>query len=113
MPAREFLLVAQIDCRDVLKDGPIAGITEERGHLFPRPASPEEAGDALEVGATPPTNPDETTTDQPQEPDDGGDIVGCVASTQAAVREAVRRATIENLDEMLGDGGARLVFVRP
>jgi hypothetical protein len=112
MPAREFLLVAQIDCRDVLKDGPIAGITEERGHLFPRPVSPE-AVEALKVGETPPTNPEETTIPERQESDDGGDIVGCVASTQAAVREAVRRATIENLSDILGDGQARLVFVRP
>jgi hypothetical protein len=45
--------------------------------------------------------------------DDGSEqreVSGCVASTQAAVREAARRALIENLDEMLE---RRYLYVRP
>mgnify|MGYP001264996479 CR=1 FL=1 len=41
-----------------------------------------------------------------------GDPTDCVAETQAAVREAVRRDLIENLHNMLG-GEGRLMRVRP
>jgi hypothetical protein len=45
---------------------------------------------------------------------DTGTITSCIASEQAAVREAARRATIENLSELLGEQpSGRFLFVRP
>jgi hypothetical protein len=80
MPATSALVIGSIGCADILRDGPIAGVSEQyAGHV-----------------------------------DDSGqerrDLTGCVASTQAAVREAARRSVIENLDEMQE---RRFTFVRP
>ncbi|MGD9981099.1 MAG: hypothetical protein AB7H66_01700 [Hyphomonadaceae bacterium] len=80
MPATEMRLIASIGCASILRDGPIEGVTPRY----------------------------ETRTDA-----DGAehqDLTGCVASSQAAVREAVRRALIENVDEL---SARRFVRVRP
>jgi hypothetical protein len=79
MPATEMHLIAFVDCGSVLRDGPIEGIMT---HYEPR------------------------TDDQGVERQE---LRGCIASTQAAVREAVRRAVIENLNELTD---RRFVFVR-
>lgn len=71
MPAEEMFIVAAIGCSDVLRDGPIEGVSE-----------------AL---------------------NEQGERIGCIASTQAAVREATRRAVVENLNYL---DDARLVLVR-
>ncbi len=71
LPATEIYVVA-LDCGDVLRDGPIAGVREVR--------------------------------------DEEGKIVSCIAASQAAVREAARRAVIENLGQV---DETRLLFVRP
>ncbi len=71
LPATEIYVVA-LDCGDVLRDGPIAGVREVR--------------------------------------DETGKIVSCIAASQAAVREAARRAIIENLGQV---DETRLMFVRP
>lgn len=44
--------------------------------------------------------------------DERGELVRCIASSQAAVREAARRYVIENLNDMFQDE-SRFVFVRP
>lgn len=70
LPAEEMFVVASIGCADVLRDGPIDGVSEML--------------------------------------DAEGERVGCVAATQAAVREAARRALIENLNYL---EEAKLVLV--
>lgn len=79
MPATEMRLAAMIGCDAILRDGPIAGIE-------PRYETRID---------------DEGVSHQ--------DLKGCTASTQAAVREAARRAVIENLNELTQ---RRYVFVR-
>jgi len=79
MPTSEMRAIVSIGCASILRDGPIEGIT-------PRYETRTDA-DAVEHQ----------------------DLTGCVASTQAAVREAVRRAVIENLDEL---SERRFVLVR-
>ncbi len=77
LPAEEFYVVGQIGCSEILRDGPIEGVTETH---------------------------DEAT----------GNLTGCVAADQAAVREAARRSVIEQLSELLSaDSAIRLLFVRP
>jgi hypothetical protein len=73
MPAEQMLLGVPIGCADILRDGPIEGIT-------PRYT----------------TRIDEQSGEEHQELDD------CVASSQSAVREAARRAVVENLAELTG-----------
>jgi hypothetical protein len=80
MPATSALLVPGVFCSSILRQGPIEGI--EQRYV---------------------TRIDDSGVER-QEPQ------GCVAATQAAVREAARRAVIENLDEMMQ---RRLVYVRP
>jgi hypothetical protein len=80
MPAQSTLVVASIGCIDILRQGPIEGVREQY-----RTRIEDDGSEHREVS-------------------------GCVASTQAAVREAARRAVIENLDEMLE---RRYVYVRP
>ena len=72
LPAHEIFMLANIDCAQILRDGPIAGLTETHN----------------EQGA----------------------LTGCVAASQAVVREAARRALIQGLGEI---DQQRLVFVRP
>lgn len=91
-PAASALIVPSIGCADILRDGPIEGVTPEYS-TTERPVVEPGASAAIESGEQrPPT------------------LSGCIATTQAAVREAARRAVIENLDEMLG---RRFVYVRP
>lgn len=71
-PARELFLIAEIDCGNILREGPIEGVEERH--------------------------------------DAGGALTGCVAANQAAVREAARRAVVENLDDY---ERSRLLFVHP
>jgi hypothetical protein len=71
MPATTMLGPEVIGCGAALREGPIAGVSETY----------EERID--ENGVT------------------GRSLTGCVASSQAAVREAARRALIENLHAML------------
>jgi hypothetical protein len=80
MPATSALVVLAVGCVDILRQGPIDGVTER--HV--------------------------TRVDESGVPHD--EVQGCIATSQAAVREAARRAVIENLDEMVE---RRLVFVRP
>ncbi len=86
MPATEAMIVGSIGCVDILRDGPIAGVTVEY-------AAPEQ--------------PAAETTGQPAAE---RRLSGCVATTQASVREAARRAAIENLNEMTQ---RRFTHVRP
>jgi hypothetical protein len=86
MPATSMLVVGSIGCDDILRDGPIDGVTVSYNARTTEP----QGGDAPE------------SVEQV--------IDGCSASTQAAVREAARRAVIENLEEMTQ---ARFVYVRP
>ena len=75
LPAEEMYLVPQIGCAEILRDGPIEGITETH--------------------------------------DENGDSTGCIATSQAAVREAARRSLIENLGELLDEEpSAHLRLVR-
>lgn len=67
LPATAMLVIAGIDCADALRDGPIDGVTEQYIERVD------------ETGVT------------------RQDLSGCLASTQAAVRQAARRALIENL----------------
>jgi hypothetical protein len=79
MPATEMRLLGMIGCDDILRDGPIEGITPDYQTRI------DEDGVSHQ------------------------DLRGCTATSQAAVREAVRRALIENLDEI---AKSRFVFVR-
>lgn len=79
LPASEMRIVALIGCDTILRDGPIDGVTVQY----------------------------ETRTDAEGRPYQ--EISGCDASHQAAVREAVRRAVIEDLDTIVS---RRYVFVR-
>lgn len=67
LPATSMLVLAGIDCADALRDGPIDGVTEQY----------TESVD--EMGVT------------------HQDLSGCLASSQAAVRQAARQALIENI----------------
>jgi hypothetical protein len=80
MPATEMRLLAMIGCDDILREGPIEGIRPEY----------------------------ETRIDDEGVPHQN--LRGCSASNQAAVREAVRRSVIENLDDLTKQ---RFVLVRP
>jgi hypothetical protein len=80
MPATEMRLMATISCAAILRDGPIEGVT---------PAY-------------------ETRVDA--EGQSHEELTNCIASNQAAVREAARRAVIENLDEFTERS---YVYVRP
>lgn len=71
MPATSAL-VSSIGCDDILREGPIDGVTPHYGE--------------------PPTG-----DDGGQSP-----LSGCTASTQAAVHIAARRAMIEDLDTLVG-----------
>lgn len=79
MPATEAYIFAMISCPSILRDGPIEGVTPEYT----------------------PRIDDQGVTHQ--------ELTGCIASSQAAVREAARRTVIEDLDDMTN---RRLVFVR-
>jgi hypothetical protein len=79
MPATEMRMIASVGCTSILRDGPIEGVTPRY----------------------------ETRTDA--EGVEYQDLAGCVASSQAAVREAVRRAVIENVDDL---SARRFVRVR-
>jgi hypothetical protein len=70
LPAASLFILSGIGCADALADGPIADV---------EPLYTERAGPA-----------GETTRE----------LSGCVASTQAAVREAARRTLIANADEL-------------
>jgi hypothetical protein len=49
-----------------------------------------------------------------EERDERGEITRCVASSQGAVREAARRALIENAGRLFdNDQESRILFVRP
>ncbi len=85
MPATSALGVGAVGCIDILRDGPIDGVTAQ--YTNPEPPAGAET-------SAPPIEPT---------------LSGCVATTQAGVREAARRSVIENLDEMLG---RRYVLVR-
>ena len=63
-----MLVIAGIDCADALRDGPIDGVTEQYIERVD------------ETGVT------------------RQDLSGCLASTQAAVRQAARQALIEEFD---------------
>jgi hypothetical protein len=67
LPATSMLVIPGIDCADALRDGPIDGVTEQYTERV------DETG----------------VTHQ--------DLSGCLAASQAAVRQAARRALIENL----------------
>jgi hypothetical protein len=101
MPATSMLLVGSIGCVDILRDGPIDGITAQYAPVEGR-AGVGEPGVGQGPGGAPESGPGDAVG-QPM-------LSGCVASSQAAVREAARRAVIENLDEMLE---RRYVYVRP
>jgi hypothetical protein len=79
MPATQMRMLATLSCATILRDGPIEGIAPSY----------------------------ETRTDG--EGVQYQDLSGCTASNQAAVREAARRAVIEDLDQLTE---RRLVFVR-
>lgn len=79
LPATEMRFISSIGCIDILLEGQIEGITEEY----------EETVDA--------------------DGQSSRTLKRCVAATQAAVREAARRAVIENIDELTQQ---RYVFVR-
>lgn len=89
MPATSALVVLSVSCADILRDGPIDGVAAQY-------TANETTADASEAPESEPA----------REPT----LSGCIASTQAGVREAARRAVIENLDEMLE---RRFVYVRP
>ncbi|HCK84422.1 MAG TPA: hypothetical protein DHW63_07875 [Hyphomonadaceae bacterium] len=78
LPAESILLLSGIGCADALREGPIAGVTEQY----------TERVDELGVAHQ--------------------DLTGCVASSQAAVREAARRAVIENLATLFNTRYARV-----
>jgi hypothetical protein len=88
MPARQMLIIPQIGCFEILIDGPIEGVN---------------------VRYTPVEVPSEEPKQERVTSSERRQIESCVATTQAAVREAARRAMIENLDS-IDDG--RLVYVR-
>jgi hypothetical protein len=94
MPATSMLVIGAIGCDDILRDGPIDGVTVSYSTTEP-PAdeAPESAVPPQEVRA-----------------DSEPVVSGCSASTQAAVREAARRAVIESIEEMTQ---VRFVYVRP
>lgn len=79
LPATEMRLAAMIGCEPTLREGPVPGIE-------PRYETRVD---------------DQGVSHQ--------DLTGCTATTQAAVREAVRRSVIENLNELTQ---RRYVFVR-
>jgi hypothetical protein len=79
MPATEMHMAVMINCDDILREGPIDGVT----------------------------NRYETRTDAEGQSYQG--LAGCTASNPAAVREAVRRAVIEDLGSLTE---RRFVFVR-
>jgi hypothetical protein len=100
MPATNALVIGALDCAVILREGPIEGITAE----YTTPAVP---GTPTTDSPGPTTDsPGPTTDSSPQAPT----LSRCVASTQAAVREAARRAVIESLTQMTE---TRLVYVRP
>lgn len=79
LPARSILVLAGIGCSDILRDGPIDGIEAHyREVAAEAPALPDRTGAAADETPAAPV------------------LSGCTASTQAAVREAARRALIEN-----------------
>lgn len=80
MPATSFTLTGPINCEVILRDGPIEGINA---------SYTEEATPDGQVTRT---------------------IGACTPMTQAAVREAARRAAIEDLGAM---AQGRFVYVRP
>lgn len=96
-PATSALVTGPINCQEILRDGPIEGITVSYGTRTTEPAADESAPST----AAPPG-------DAPAESEPP--VSGCSATTQAAVREAARRAVIENLEEMTQ---RRFVYVRP
>lgn len=72
LPASEMRVLVVIACDDIVRDGPIDGVT-----LSYRTFTPEGGTETQEIS-------------------------GCTASSQAAVREAARRMVIENLEELAG-----------
>ncbi len=78
LPAESILLLSGIGCADALRDGPIASVTEQYAERVD------------ETGAV------------------HRELSGCVASSQAAVREAARRAVIENLATLIDARYARV-----
>ena len=99
-PATSALIALSIGCTDILRDGPIEGITALDTTTTTEPPPLVVETDAVQEpeGATEPDFASERT------------FADCTASTQAAVREAARRALIENLGEMADH---RFVYVRP
>lgn len=87
MPATSFTTVS-IDCGTIIRDGDIAGIEVSYETVEAPPGTPPD-------GAAPTTR-----------------IRGCTASTQAAVREAARRALVETIGSQI-ESGERLMYVRP
>lgn len=67
LPAESMLVLSGIGCADALREGPIAGVSAQYTERV------DETGAMHQ------------------------ELSGCVASSQAAVREAARRAVIENL----------------
>ena len=90
MPATSALVLGSIGCDDILRDGPIEGVTAEYT-AAEEPAS--ESGPSATPGVQGPPA-----------------LSGCVAATQASVREAARRAVLQNLEQMMQ---VRFVYVRP
>ena len=92
MPATSAYILGSIGCADILRDGPIVGITP-RYTVRTNNEQPANSEGPQDIGPI--------ETEQV--------LSGCTATTQAAVREAARRALIENLGEMQE---TRYVFVR-
>ncbi|MGH6951534.1 MAG: hypothetical protein ACREH4_11705 [Vitreimonas sp.] len=90
MPATSAMVIGSIGCADILRDGPIEGVTVQ----YEEP-TPAREGAALTSSA-----PDERAPPA---------MSGCIAAAPAAVREAARRAVIQNLGELTQ---VRFVYVR-
>jgi hypothetical protein len=71
MPAEQMFIGVTLGCADILRDGPIEGVTPHY-----RTRIDEQSGEELQ------------------------ELDNCVASSQAAVREAARRSVIENLNNL-------------
>jgi len=95
MPAAELRLLSLISCDDILRDGPIEGVTP---HYTVR--TNEQPASEIQQSALADSDTIETVEV----------LSGCTASSQAAVREAARRAAIENIGEL---ANTRLIRVRP
>lgn len=78
LPAESIFVLTGIGCAAALREGPIAGVAEQY----------TERVDELGVAHQ--------------------DLTGCIASTQAGVREAARRAVIENLATLFDTRYARV-----